>query len=121
MSIDVTDSAGAEIAATEEIAKLDVGEFMYAGVDLSNLKKAIDCWKQGMVDREVSEELAIPMVYVSSIRKFLGLNANYKHVSTRSRRIAARAMQKEGLGAAEIAKMFKVHASLVSAWLEMDE
>jgi hypothetical protein len=90
----------------------------YKGVDLSRLARAIECWQQGMVDREISEEMALPMVYVSSIRKFLGLKANWKHVSTRARRKAAKAMVKDGVEVQDIAKMLKVHVGLVKSWLE---
>lgn len=93
----------------------------YKDVDLTTLAKAIDCWKQGMVDREVSEKLNLKMVYVTSVRKLLGLKANWKHVSTRARRKAAKAMQKDGLDVSEIAKLLKVHANLVKTWLETDD
>lgn len=93
----------------------------YRGVDLSRLARAIECWQQGMVDREISEKMNLPMVYVSSIRKFLGLKANWKHVSTRARRKAAKAMHKDGVDVQDIAKMLKVHAALVKSWLETDE
>lgn len=116
--LDIVEEAPSE---ARKVVQLDVAGFDYADVDLSTLKKAVDCWKQGMVDREVSEELDIPMVYVSSMRKFLGLKANWKHTSTRARRIAAKAMQKEGMSVAEIARMLKVHASLVKTWLETGE
>lgn len=93
----------------------------YEGVDLTKLAQAIDCWKQGMVDREVAEKLDLKMVYVTSVRKLLDLKANWKHVSTRARRKAAKAMQKEGLEVHEIAKLLKVQANLVKTWLETDD
>lgn len=132
MAVDKTEAGGVDIRESErvldiveeapkEVKKLTVVDFEYGDIDFSRLKKAIDCWKQGMVDREVSEKLGMPMIYVSSIRKFLGLAANWKHVSTRIRRTAAKAMMKEGLAAAEIARVLKVHKSLVKTWLETDE
>lgn len=124
MDVDTTEAEGVLEAALEqapEVEKLTAANFEYEDLDFSMLKRAIDCWKQGMVDREVSEELGIPMVYVSSMRKFLNLKANWKHTSTRARRIAAKAMQKEDMDVAEIAKILKVHASLVKTWLETEE
>lgn len=100
------------------MGKRKLPKLEYADVDLSRLAEAIDNWRQGMVDREISEKLQIPMVYVSSVRKFLGLKANWKHVSTRARRQAAQAMHEKGLSVEDIAKMLKVPASLVRAWLE---
>jgi len=92
----------------------------YEGVDLTKIAEAIDCWKQGMVDREISEKMALPSVYVSSIRKMLGLKPNWKHVSTRARRKAAKAMSKDGVEVTDIAKLLKVPAAQARLWLETD-
>jgi len=121
--VDAPEAAGIVEEALEQAPDdaLDVLAHAYDDIDFSVLRKAIDCWKQGMVDREVSEELGIPMVYISSMRKFLGLKPNWKHTSTRTRRVAAKAMQKENLPVSEIAKVLKVHASLVRTWLETEE
>lgn len=92
----------------------------YEGVDLTPLTKVIDCWQEGMVDHEVAEEIGLPVHYIAAVRKVLGLSANYRHVSTRSRRKAARAMAKEGQSAEEIASILKVRTEVVDKWLKAE-
>lgn len=92
----------------------------YEGVNLTPLTKVIDLWKEGMVDHEVAEDIAMPVHYIAAVRKVLGLSANYRHVSTRSRRKAARAMAKEGQTAEEIASILKVRTEVVDKWLKAE-
>lgn len=90
----------------------------YGGVDLTPLAKVIDSWQEGMVDHEVAEDLKIPVHYIAAVRKVLGLAANYRHVSTRSRRKAARAMAEAGQTTAEISSILKVRAEIVEKWVK---
>ena len=69
----------------------------YAGVDLSRLADALDMWKDGKIDREVAEKMDIPVVYVASIRKMLGITPNYKHAKSREKRHTAELMFKDGM------------------------
>lgn len=89
----------------------------YSGVDLSRVATAIDAWKDGMIDREVSELLKVPVVYVASFRKMLGINPNYKHISTRSQRQAADAMKKSGMSEEDIAKNLRQPVDRIKRWL----
>ena len=94
-------------------AKLEHG-----GVDLTPVAKVIDSWQEGMVDHEVAEDLKIPVHYVASVRNMLGLTANYRHVSTRSRRRAARAMAEAGQTIAEIASILQTRVEIVDKWVK---
>ena len=92
----------------------------YGGVDLSRVAQALDAWKDGMVDHEVAEMLKIPVVYVASFRKMVGLKPNFKHVSTRSQRQAATAMQGAGMPEEDIAKNLRVPLARLKRWLGKD-
>jgi predicted transcriptional regulator len=90
----------------------------YKDVDLTKLAKAIDCWEQGMIDREVATELGVPQCYVSGARKLVGIKANFKHISTRARREAAVAMAEKGMDVHEIARLLSKTPALIRTWVE---
>lgn len=90
------------------------------GVDLTPIVTVIDFWREGMVDHEIAEELRIPVHYVAAVRKVLKLSANYRHVSTRTRRKAARSMAEGGQSAEEIAAVLKVKVNIVQKWLNAE-
>lgn len=89
----------------------------YKDIDLSRLTKALDMWLDGKIDREVSEALEIPVVYVASIRKMIGIDANYKHVKTREKRHTAELMFKDGMKVEDIARILRIPADLAAKWV----
>jgi hypothetical protein len=92
----------------------------HGDIDLTPITRVIDFWKEGMVDHEVAEELDLPVHYIAAVRKVLALSANYRHVSTRARRKAARSMAEGGQKAEEIASILKVKAEIVQKWLDAE-
>lgn len=95
----------------------NASKLMYEEIDLAPIAKVIDSWKEGMVDHEVAEILKLPIHYIAAVRKVLGMVANYRHVSTRARRRAARAMANEGQSIAEIASILKIRAEIIEKWV----
>jgi len=90
----------------------------YDGIDLSRIAAALDMWKDGKIDREISEALeGVPVVYVASLRKMIGIDANYKHVKTREKRKAAETLVKDGMGLPDIARILRVPLAVVKTWL----
>ena len=91
---------------------------VYKGISIGPVLKIIDLWEQGMIDREVSDETGIPPFSIHGVRKVLGLKANRKHVATRTRRVAAKAMRADGMTVEDIAKVLKTPERIVNEWLE---
>jgi len=89
----------------------------YKDIDLSRLTLALDMWADGKIDREVAEALEIPVVYVASIRKMLGLDPNYKHAKSREKRHTAELMYKDGMAVADIARILRVTTKLAASWV----
>ena len=92
----------------------------YAGVDLSRLADALDMWKDGKIDREVAEKMDIPVVYVASIRKMLGITPNYKHAKSREKRHTAELMFKDGMEVGDIARILRVPKKLAAGWVGVE-
>lgn len=92
----------------------------YEGIDLSQLATALDMWKAGKIDREISTVMKIPVVYVASLRKMLGIDANYKHVKTREKRQAAETLLKDGMAPSDIARILRVPLAVVRTWLPVE-
>jgi len=89
----------------------------YRGVDLSMICKVIDCYHEDKIDRETADETGLTLIAVHGVRTALGLKANRKHVSSRARRDAARAMAGEGKPVSEIASILRTPVSTVEGWL----
>lgn len=92
----------------------------YNGVDLSRLAQALDMWKDGKIDREVADVMEIPVVYVASIRKMLGISPNYKHAKSREKRHTAELMHKDGMEVADIARILRIPRKLAAGWIGVE-
>lgn len=92
----------------------------YNGIDLSRLAEALDMWKDGKIDREVAEAMDIPVVYVASIRKMLGISPNYKHAKSREKRHTAELMHKDGMDVADIARILRIPKKLAAGWVGVE-